>query len=127
MTRLHRVILYGNSVIVGTVAASLARYPDLEVVGVSPPVTAAKELAALEPDVIIFDVEAGHPEPAFALLKDCPRLLLVGVSPETDQLMLWSSGKTNALSTEDLVKVISVEPQADEKDNAHDHHASSTT
>lgn len=127
MTRLHRVILYGNSVIVGTVAASLARYPDLEVVGVSPPVTAAKELAALEPDVIIFDVEAGDPEPAFALLKACPRLLLVGVSPETDQLMLWSSGKTNALSTEDLVKVISAEPPDDEGKQSHTRQASSTS
>lgn len=102
----RRVILCGRSVILGTVGASLERYPDLVVVALSPPLPSTEELAALKPDVILFDVAGEEPEAAFALWKTCPNLLLVGVNPENAQLMVWSSEQGSALTTEDLVRVI---------------------
>jgi hypothetical protein len=112
----RRVILYGRSVILGTLGASLERYAALEVVPLAPPLPEAEELAALFPDVILFDEEAGWPEAPFALLKTAPNLLLISVNAESDKIDIWSSGQGSALTTEDLVRVIcqgSTEPSAD--------------
>jgi hypothetical protein len=106
MNKRLRVVLYGKSVILGTVGASLARYPDLEVVILSPPLPGAMELATLSPDVILFDNDRGRPEALFALLKDSPSLLLIGVNPENDQMLMWSSGQSSVLCTEDIMQTI---------------------
>jgi hypothetical protein len=106
MNRQRRVILYGKSVILGTVAASLARYPDLEIIALSAPLPGVEDLGALAPDVILFDVDVGRPEAAFALLKNYPNLLLIGVNPENEQLLLWSSEQGSVLSTDDIVQAI---------------------
>lgn len=111
MNKRLRVILYGKSVILGTVGASLAHYPDLEVVALSPPLPGAGELAALAPDVILFDEDIGRPEALFALLQESPSLLLAGVNPENDQMRLWSSGQSSVLCTEDIVQRIARLPK----------------
>lgn len=102
----RRVILYGNSIILGTLGASLTQHLDLEVLPLSPPLPGAEALAALRPDVILFDIAAARPGPVFALLETCPNLLLIGVSPETHQVRLWTSGQEWAGTTMDLVKMI---------------------
>lgn len=112
----RRVILYGRSVILGTLGASLERYAALEVIPLAPPLPEARDLALLAPDVILFDEEAGRPDAAFALLQTCPNLLLISVSAESDKIDIWSSGQGSALTTDDLVRVIgqgSTEPSAD--------------
>jgi len=109
----RRVVLYGKSVILGTLRASFQRYPDLEVLSLSPPFPSAQELGALAPDVILFDMETGRPEAAFSLLGTCPGLLLIGVDPSTNQALLWSGRQLRELSTQDLVKLMNEgEPSA---------------
>ena len=102
----RRVVLYGRSVILGTLRASFQRYPDLEVLSLSPPLPSAQELGALAPDVILFDMEIGRPEAAFSLLGTCPGLLLIGVDPSTNQALLWSGRQLRELSTQDLVQLM---------------------
>jgi hypothetical protein len=102
----RRVILYGKSVILGSVAASLRDVPGLEIVPLAPPLPRARELGALSPDVIIFDLEAAHPDAALSLLPARSRLLLIGVDPATDQMLLWSGEQSRALSMQDLVRTI---------------------
>ena len=102
----RRVVLYGRSVILGTLRASFQRYPDLEVLSLSPPLPSAQELGALAPDVILFDMEIGRPEAAFSLLGTCPSILLIGVDPSTNQALLWSGRQLRELSTQDLVLLI---------------------
>ena len=106
MSKRRRVVLYGRSVILGTVGASLSRYPDLEIVELAPPLPGVDELRALAPDVILFDAEIERPEPIFALLQSCPDLLLVGINPENTQMLVWSSEQSSVLSAEDIVRVI---------------------
>lgn len=101
-----KIILYGNSVILGTLGASLGRYPDLEIMTLSPTLEGAEELEALTPDVILFDEDAGRPEAAFVLLKRYANLLLIGINPENEQLFLWSSGQGSVVSTADIVQTI---------------------
>ena len=102
----ERVILYGKSVILGTVGATLRSRPDLEIVILEPPLPERQGLEELSPDVIIFDLEAAHPEAALSLLQERPRLLLIGIDPATDQMLLWSGEHSRALSMLDLVQAI---------------------
>ena len=104
----RRVILYGNSVILGTVGASLAQCSDLDVVSLAPPLPGRQELAALSPDVIIFDLEAAHPEAALSLLQTRPRLLLIGIDAATDDMLLWWGEQAHASGTRSLVRAIGV-------------------
>jgi hypothetical protein len=103
----RRVVLYGRSVILGSLNVSLQSYPNLEVVSLAPPLPSAQELCALAPDVILFDVETGRPEAAFSLLGTCPGLLLIGIDPSSNQALLWSGRHLRELSTHDLVRVMS--------------------
>ena len=109
----RRVILYGGSVILGALRISLERCPDLEVILLTPPLPGAGELGALAPDVILFDAGSAQPDPIFALLRDSPRLLLVGVDPERADLLLWSSEQSRVVSAEDLIRVIAPQRRGD--------------
>lgn len=107
MNKRLRVILYGKSIILGTVGASLAHYSDLEIVDLAAPLPGVEDLAALAPDVILFDVDLGRPDAAFSLLKNCPCLLLVGVNPEDGQVRLWSSSQEEVVTADHLLQLIS--------------------
>ena len=101
-----RLLLYGRSVILGTVGASLQRCPTVQVISLSPPLPELSSLMALAPDVIVFDVEATRPADAFPLLEGCPKLLLIGVNPTTDRVLVWSGSPMNAPSSQALIDVI---------------------
>ncbi len=101
-----RVLLFGKSIILGTVGTSLQHYPDLDVICLSPPLPDAQGLGALAPDVIIFDLQAHHPALASSLLDACPHLILIGIDPSGDQATLWFGEHLNILSTQELVRSI---------------------
>lgn len=101
-----RVVLYGNSVVLGALKASLERYAELEIIPLSSSIPRAEELGALAPDVIIFDTGSAQPAPIFNLLRELPDLLLVGVDPELADLALWTGKQNQAVSAEDLVQTI---------------------
>ncbi len=106
MNKRRRVLLYGKSLILGSVGTSLQQYPHLELVSLAPPLPVVQELGALAPDVIIFDVEAARPEFAVALLAARPSLLLIGIDPDSDRMLLWSGRRSRALAIQDLVQAI---------------------
>jgi hypothetical protein len=101
-----RVVLYGKSVILGSVGASLRRFPDLEIIELSPPYPPQEELKTMLPDVILFDSEAARPDHAFTLLETNPAMLLIGVSPDSNQVRLWTGQQLSELSMQDLVQII---------------------
>jgi len=101
-----RIVLYGNSVVVGSVGASLERTGQYEVIHLPLPAPDASELDALAPDVVVFDVDSGHAEAAFALLETRSGLLVLGVSPEGDVVRLWSRRHYHARSSRDLAALI---------------------
>jgi len=100
------VVLYGNSIILGTLGASLRHYPHLEVIPLMAPFPTGLELEAMDMDVIIFDLEITRPERLFSLLEARPGVLLIGVDPDSNQISLWSGRHLQELSTQDLVEVI---------------------
>jgi len=105
MQERQRIVLYGHSVVLGAVEASLRRHPDLQPISVSLFAT-PQELAALAPDVILFDFGSGLSASAIALLRECPDLLLVGVDSSSDDLLLLSTRPQRAVSVAELVQVI---------------------
>lgn len=106
MDKRRRVFLYGKSLILGTVGASLRYYPDLEILSLSPPFPAPQELQALAPDVIIFDLQAAQPEAAFTLLDNIPGLILIGIDPSSEQVFMWTGKHMSAVSASDLAQAI---------------------
>jgi hypothetical protein len=108
----RRIFLYGGSVIIGGLGASLRREREFEVIELPEPSPGPPELAALAPDVVVFDVENSDAGPVFSLLETRPGLLLVGVSPDSDVVRIWSRRHYRALSTQDLATLIATHPSA---------------
>jgi hypothetical protein len=110
MNEKQRVILYGNSLILDGVRASLAGSPEIEVIVLDRPLDRPLEvLHPLCPAALIFDLEAEKPDFPLALLQQ-PGLLLVGIDPETHQVLVWSGRQAAAVKTADLIAVIGGSP-----------------
>jgi hypothetical protein len=98
----RRICLYGDSVILGCIGASLAGRSEFDVIRLAQPSPDGSEFETVDPDVILFDVENGHPGPAFSLLETRPDLLLLGVSPDGNVVRQWSGRQYRELSTDEL-------------------------
>ena len=106
MDRRRRIIIYGNSLILGAVGASLRHCLDAEIIHLSLPLPQAQELSAMSPDVVIFDLEGPHPDSKLTLLPGQHDLLLLGVQSSHHELVILSSHTVQARGIVDLVKII---------------------
>lgn len=112
MKQQRRVVLYGSSLILGTVGWSLERYPELEVLRLASPLPEQQELAALAPDVVLFDVRSSRPNLAGSMLEARPGLLLIGLDADSDRAVIWTGEGSRALSAEDLFRVMTGRPES---------------
>ncbi len=104
---MRKVALYGNSLVVSTIGASLQGHAGLQVSSVDATLPdAASRLSTLQPDVIIFDLVMAQLEFAVALWKAQPRLLLIGVDLTTGQALVLSGQPSRLLTMADLLQVI---------------------
>ena len=113
------IVLYGTSLVISGLAATLERQPQLRLHRLS---EGEPGLAALRPDVLIFDAStslstgasaslspgppAGPPPEALALLQEQAHLLLIGVDLARHEMRLWSGQHARALTVQDLLQVI---------------------
>ncbi|MFO7772447.1 MAG: hypothetical protein R6V59_00630 [Dehalococcoidia bacterium] len=104
----RRIVLYGNSVIIGAFDCSLRQSSRYEVLSL-PPSHDEDEMEALAPDVVLFDLEASRPEAAFRMMERHPGLVLIGVGPDINLVKIWSGRQLRELSTSDLLQVIGEE------------------
>lgn len=102
----RRIVLYGNSVILGTIGASLRLCSQFEVATLAPPLQEAMALYKEKPDVLFFDLEAPRMEAVFSLLKTDPALLLIGISPGINLVNIWSGRQLWELSMQGLIDLI---------------------
>ena len=109
MKAIRRILLYGNSVILGTIGASLRNDSRFEVTMLAPPLKEPPELDALKPDILLFDLETTHPESVLSLLETHLALLLIGISPGINLVKVWSIRELREVSMQDLLKVIKSE------------------
>jgi hypothetical protein len=107
-----RVVVYGKSLVLAGVEASLKAYPALEVISLDAGGgTTIQELCAYHADILIFDVAAVPPEFPFSLLCEQPELRLVGLDAAGDKSMLLSGQKARAMTTGQLVQIIETQPE----------------
>ncbi len=97
---MRTVALYGHSLAVSSIAASLEGCAGLRVVP-------AEQLGAVQPDVVIFDLAASaQRDSVLALCQAQPHLLVIGVDVATDQALVLSGQTSRMLTPDDLVNVI---------------------
>lgn len=102
-----RIIVYGNSLYMASLAAGLGANPGLSVtrIAASPP-AGPDGLRELQVDVIAFDLVELPVELPVALLRACPHLLLLGLDPTSEELFVLSGHHARAISVADLVSII---------------------
>jgi DNA-binding NarL/FixJ family response regulator len=102
-----RVVIFGNSLHMSGIATSLRAYDSLEVVCFDPASPAARQqLTESDPAAIAFDLNSPSTGIDLKLLRELPGLLLIGVDSSRDELLVLSSYTAQALSMDDLVRVI---------------------
>ena len=101
-----RVVLLGQSVLLGSLAAGLRRFRELEVLCLAAPPPEAEPVAALSPEVILFDAAAAAPPFALALLHCCPALRLISLDADRNRVVVWSGQQLNDLSLDDLARLL---------------------
>lgn len=107
MEKRTRVIVYGRTLNMAGIAASLKAQAGLDVVCVdSRSSNARQRLDEIESAVITFDLSDPTTCLDVSLLCERPGLQLIGVDPSRDELMILSSQSARALSVADLVNVI---------------------
>lgn len=107
MDKRTRVVVYGNSLNMAGIAASLKTDANLDVVCINPHAHNTRQsLNELNPAVIAFDLNDTNPGLDIILLRDRPGLLLVGVDACSDKLLVLSSQSSQAHSVADLINVI---------------------
>ncbi len=107
MEQPRRVAVYGNSLNMAGIVASLKADTTVEVLCVnldSP--NARQSLDENELAAIVFDLSDPQLRLGFTLLRDRPGLLMIGVDPSRDEMLVLSSYPAQALSMADLVSVI---------------------
>ncbi len=100
-----KVVLYGNSLALSGVGASLEGHPGLDLVRVDATQASAETLHRLQPDVVVFDLATAQPD-VVQLWRQHPPVLPIGVDLLKHQVVVFSGKPSRALTTDDLVRVI---------------------
>ncbi len=106
MTR-TRVAVVGKSMHVAGLTASLKTNPTMQIVRIDPDSPAARQaIEKFVPDAVIFDLAESHSDLAISHLRERTDLLLLGVDPSSDVMLVLSGHAERALSVQDLARVI---------------------
>jgi hypothetical protein len=99
--------VYGNSLNMAGIAASLKADSTLEVLCVNPGSPNARQsLDENDLAAIVFDLGDSPLRLDVSVSRDRPGLLLIGVDPSRDEMLVLSGHPAQALSMADLVNVI---------------------
>jgi hypothetical protein len=101
------LVLYGNSVFLAGIKAELERDTTLELLTIEAGRSDALDLNRKhKPRAVLFDLGTGQLDFVVSLLRGQPDLLLIGVDPSSNEMLILSSHPQKALSVADLVEVI---------------------
>ena len=101
------VVLYGNSLFLPGIRAELVGRADFELLTVAADHPDAIGLIRQRgPAAVVFDLAAAQPDFSVALLQDRPELILIGVDPSSDKVLVLSGRQEQPASAADLLGVI---------------------
>jgi hypothetical protein len=105
MEKRQRVLLSGDTLVLASVRASLEANPTFEVIVLDASHAAGHDLLALNPDIVIFDTSSVRPQFYYDLIQQWAGLL-IGINPDSNQVLLWTGQHMCELSVQNLVEVI---------------------
>lgn len=105
MEKKQRIFILGNSLILGALGESLKRSGHFDLTSLEMP-NDVRDLEPMKPDAIVFDLETPNKESIFSLSEACSKLLLVGVSPDTNIVKVWIGRQLRELSMQGLLAMI---------------------
>lgn len=108
MDKRQRIFILGNSLILNALRESLKRSDHFDITSLEMP-KHVRDLEPMEPDAIVFDLETPLKESIFSLAEIRSKLLLVGVSPDTNIVKVWSGRQLRELSMQGLLAMIDEE------------------
>ncbi len=107
MEQRRTIVLFGASLSVAAIGASLAAQANWQVVpmdAASP--AAAESLHRLRPDVVLFDLAAAWPDTVISLLTELPDLQLIGVDLARHQALVLSGEQPRLFTIDDFVRLV---------------------
>ena len=103
------VVLYGNSLFLAGIRAELVGQADFELLTVAADHPDAVGLIRQHgPTAVVFDLAAAQPDFSVALLQDRPGLILIGVDPSSDKVLVLSGRQEQPASAADLLQALAV-------------------
>ena len=111
------VLLYGGSMLLSLVAASLEQCPELRIARAATWDEASRLLAppAGVPDVLIFDLTNSNESHILPLLLKNPGLLLIGLDTETNQAVLVSGKEARSLTLNQIREIVTEKDDRSQK------------
>ena len=100
------VLLYGRSLLLSGVAASLDQCPDLRIIQAAAWTEANRLLAEHTPDVLIFDLTNANESHILPLLLTNPGLLMIGLDAEDNQAVLVSGQEARSLTLDQIRQIV---------------------
>lgn len=103
------LVLYGNSVFVAGIKAGLEsdRELGLELLSIEYGCPDVKGmLRERKPCAVLFDLGMDQPSFLIPMLRELPHLLMIGVDPSSDEMLVLTSHPVQALAVRDLVHLI---------------------
>ena len=97
--------MYGRSLLLSGVAASLEQCPDLHIMRAGAWAEAGPLLAGHTPDVLIFDLTNASESHLLPLLLTNPGLLMIGLDAECNQAVLVSGQKAELLTLSEIREI----------------------
>jgi hypothetical protein len=97
-------LFYGNSLVLAGVQATFKGITEFEVIALDKPVTET-ELLAFDPSMIVFDTQALESEFQYAQLQELPGVLLIGVDPESHEVLLTGQAACS-ISLEQITQIV---------------------
>ena len=110
------IVLLGDSVLIDGVAAGLAGRQVPEMVRIATfNGDIAERLKALEPDLIVFELDAPRSSSIFSLLRQQPGIMLLGLDLDYNQVIVLNSHQHITSTMNDLYQLV----QAEASHHAH--------
>lgn len=105
MEKRQHIFILGTSLILGALGETLRRNGQFDLTSMALPHDVS-DLASIKPDAILFDLETPHLESVFSLSESCSKLLLIGISPDTNIVKVWVGRQMRELSMQGLLAMI---------------------
>lgn len=101
------VLVYGRSLNLAGIAASLKMDADLDVRLIDPHQGTAKDvLAEFLPETIIYDLTEPPTDLDLTLLQDQQDILLIGVDPSSDEVLVLTGQRSRAVTAGELAQLV---------------------